>query len=130
MLFIEADIDVLNNCTLSENSQPIIHIENIRQSAHILHLHTANNLPLKHGQKGTAVFTFLHYPEFIHVASKIIIRKSHGPIAIGKVVKLLDTPNEPLVPLQTLTKPHRKRISKHNTHHFHRYLAKWNLEKK
>ena len=29
----QAHIDILNSCTLRENSQPIIHIENIRQSA-------------------------------------------------------------------------------------------------
>ena len=123
----EAHIDVLLNCTLREDSQPIIHIENIRQSAHILHLHSMDST-LKHGEKGTAVFTFLHYPEFIRCGMKIIIRKSHGPIAIGRVTKILDSADKPLLPLNSLQKPHRLRLSKSKTG-FKNYLEKWNLEK-
>eukprot|EP01084_Bolivina_argentea_P278374 475533_1 len=127
----EAHIDVLNNMSLRENSQPIIHIENIRQSAHILHLHSNDNIinTLSEGQNGVAVFTFLHYPEYITCGMKVIIRKSHGPIAIGIVTKILDSCDKPLVPLNSLQKPHRLRTSKSKTN-FKHYLLKWNLEKK
>ena len=124
----EAHIDVLNHCTLRENSQPIIHIENIRQSAHILHIHSSDSKELRHGQNGDAVFTFIHHPEFIRVGMKIIIRKSHGPIAIGRVARILDDAQKPLVPLNSLQKPHRLRMSKSQT--IKSYLKKWNLEKK
>ena len=117
----EAHIDVLNHCELRENSQPIIHIENIRQSAHILHIH--------HNQK-EAVFTFLHHPEFIRVGFKLIIRKSHGPIAVGRVTKILDSAQNPLVALDSLQKPQRLRTNKHDQHSFKHYLQKWHLEKK
>jgi len=124
----EAHIDVLHACSLQENSQPILHIENIRQSAHILHLHCADHI-LRHGQNGCGVFTFLHSPEFIRCGMKIIIRKSHGPIAIGRVTKLLDSAEKPLVqPLNSLQKPQRLRTCKHKAKMFKSYLAKWKLE--
>jgi len=122
----EASIDVLNNCSLRENSQPIIHIENIRQSAHILHIHAKDEH--ENGQNGNVVFTFLHCPEFIRCGMKIIIRKSHGPIAIGRVIRILDNAQNPLVPLNSLQKPHRLRMSKSQT--IRNYLRKWNLQKK
>jgi len=113
----EASIDVLSNCKLKENSQPIIHIENIRQSAHILHIKNEN-----------VVFTFLHTPEFIRRGMKIIIRKSHGPIAIGRVSRILDSAMNPLVPLNSLQKPHRLRMSKSQT--MRNYLRKWKFIQK
>merc|ERR1711933_323574 len=79
------------------------------------------------GQNGEAVFTFLHCPEFIRCGMKIIIRKSHGPIAIGRVTKILDDAQNPLVPLNSLQKPRRLRVSKSQT--IKNYLKKWNLEK-
>merc|ERR1719474_1318211 len=137
----EADIDVLTACALREGSQPILHVENIRQSAHILHLHSRDSGNEDEGDSDdenggnekdcgvTAVFTFLHCPEFIRRGMKIIIRKSHGPIAIGRVTKLLDSAERPLVPLNSLQKPQRFRTSKHKTD-FKHYLRKWNLDQK
>jgi len=137
----EADIDVLTStaCALREGSQPILHVENIRQSAHILHLHSnhpnGDDVDDEDGSVHdsespvTAVFTFLHHPEFIRRGMKIIIRKSHGPIAIGRVTKLLDSADRPLVPLNSLQKPQRLRTAKHKTD-FKHYLRKWNLDQK
>ncbi len=54
----EAKIDILNNMSLREGSQPIIHIENIRQSAYILHLHSNGNI-LKEGQNGGCLHFYI-----------------------------------------------------------------------
>jgi len=110
----EAAIDELSACTLREDSQPMVHIENIRQSAHILHLHR--------GHAVSAVLTFLHRPEFIRCGMDVIIRKSHGPIAVGRVTKLLDSAEAPLVPLGALQKPQRFRTKKQDTDGFADYL--------
>lgn len=120
----EAKIDILPACSIEEHSQPIVYVDSTRQSAHILQLKP--NGKLMENTTGIGIFSFVHRPEYIRNNRRIIIRSSSGPIAIGIILRLLDTSDEPLIPV-SLTKAKKKKYE-NKKKSIKNYLSKWNLK--
>lgn len=83
----EGEIVILyHSTTISNNYEPVIHSNTVRQSARILLI---DNEVLRTGDRAQVKFHFLYRPEFIKVGQRLIFREGRTK-GIGTVTKLLD----------------------------------------
>jgi GTPase len=90
----KAEITVLksHSTTIRVGYEPIIHAYTIRQSAKILsisnkinaRLNSIDDNVLRTGDKATATFRFMHYPEYLKSGSRILM--AEGMVKVIGVV--------------------------------------------
>ena len=85
----KADIHILksHHTTIKINYQPVLHINNISQSAKIIEIE--NTEILRTGDKAKVVFQFVYYPTYINIGNRIVFREGHIR-GIGIITELIE----------------------------------------
>lgn len=88
-----SSIQVLSHSTTITNRySPVIHCDNIRQTAQIV---VDKDVKLKIGDKAEVGFRFIKYPEFMEVGSLFFFREG-ATRGVGKVTSVLPVTEDPL----------------------------------
>ena len=85
----KADIQIIksHHTTIRANYEPMLHINNIKQSAKIINIEKQD--VLRTGDRSKVTFQFMFYPVYLKIGNKIVFRE--GKIrGIGEVTELIE----------------------------------------